>query len=131
MVQAQIKQKFEVLFQARRHQRISDVQPQLGGDDAAPTPHELLEAALAACTTMTVQMYAQRKGWPLRTAHVQTRIRQETPEVLIEVEIEFEGDLSLEQKRRLFEIACRCPIHRILERKISIENKWIQNQEEK
>jgi uncharacterized OsmC-like protein len=101
----------------------------VGGTDAGPTPYDLLAAALAACTTMTLQMYAARKGWPLEAAEVEVKHskvhRQDSerdadgrqPSAKIdrfERELRLIGRLSEEQRARLLEIAERCPVHRTL-----------------
>lgn len=92
-----------------------------GGDDEGPTPHELLEASLAACTVITLQMYANRKCWNLISSQVLVNIVSENIITRMLVEIKLEGDLSDEQKKRLFEIAKKCPIHKVLDNKIEIE----------
>jgi uncharacterized OsmC-like protein len=97
-----------------------------GGNDFGPNPYELLLAALGACTSMTVRMYAERKQWPLKSVEVRlahSKIYAEecatcdTKEGMldrIEREIALFGDLSDEQQHRLLEIAERCPVHRAL-----------------
>ncbi len=78
-------------------------------------------ASLAACTAMTVQMYADRKSWPLKEAKVSVQITQENNQATVfERTVELIGDLDEEQKARLIDIANRCPIHRLLSGKIEI-----------
>jgi uncharacterized OsmC-like protein/pimeloyl-ACP methyl ester carboxylesterase len=108
---------------------VADEPAVLGGTETGPTPYDLLAAALAACTTMTLQMYAARKGWPLEVAHVEVRHSKvhledserdaagSTPPAKIdrfERELMLIGNLSEEQRARLLEIAERCPVHRTL-----------------
>lgn len=102
---------------------ISGVRPEKGGADEGPDPHELVEAALAACTIITIQMYANRKGWPLEDTKVSIKIESETPAGAVFVrDIAFTGPLTEDQRSRLFEIANKCPIHLLLERKIEIRS---------
>jgi putative redox protein len=98
-----------------------------GGTDAAPGPHELLLSALGACTSITLTLYAKRKGWPL--AGVTVRLHHERTDgpsgiaTRIDREIALAGALSEEQRQRLLEIAERCPVHRTLTSTIAIESR--------
>ncbi|MEX0892996.1 MAG: bifunctional alpha/beta hydrolase/OsmC family protein [Gemmatimonadota bacterium] len=98
----------------------------VGGEDLGPTPYDLLAAALGACTTMTLRMYADRKKWPLEAAVVRlqhSRIHAEDEERCeegeprldrLDRELTLIGPLDSEQRSRLLEIADRCPVHRTL-----------------
>jgi putative redox protein len=88
-----------------------------GGLGLGPAPHDLVGAGLAACTAMTMRLYAQRKGWPLGEVHVSvvhSRHASESPHDRFDRRIEFAGDLDDAQRARLLEIAEMCPVHRML-----------------
>ena len=98
-----------------------------GGDDEGPSPHEILEAALSACTIITAQMYANRKQWKLESTEVKVEILSESKEeTKISRQVTFNGDLNDEQRTRLADIIERCPIHLILESHISIDTKVVE-----
>lgn len=119
-------------IEVRSHRFAADEPTSVGGTDRGPTPYDLLLAALGSCASMTVALYARRKGWPLTevTVHLRhSRIHAvdcaecETREGRldrIEWSFELDGDLSDEQHARLLEIAQRCPVHRTLLSEISI-----------
>lgn len=112
---------------------VADEPVSMGGTGAGPTPYDYLVAALGACTAITVRMYADRKRWPLESVTVRLdhqRIHAKDCEECetkegridrIEREIELAGPLEKEQRRRLLEIANRCPVHRTLESEVVVE----------
>jgi putative redox protein len=82
-----------------------------------PTPHDLVAAGLAACTSQTLRLYAKRKSWPLGPVHVDVihaRHAGEQPADTFTRRIRLGGDIDAEQRARLMEIADMCPIHRLL-----------------
>jgi len=89
-----------------------------GGLGTGPNPYNLLSAALGACKTMTIRLYANRKGWPLR--RVQVAVRHSRADLqardVFEADITLEGALDDAQRARLLEIAERCPVHLTLTR---------------
>lgn len=95
---------------------VSDVSEKNGGSGLGPNPHDLLEAALAACTAITMQMYANRKGYPLKSSDVKIKITKEGAENEITIDITLHGDLTAEQRASLLAISEKCPIHHFLER---------------
>lgn len=111
---------------AGEHYFLADEPKSAGGNDLGPSPYQLLNAALGACTAMTIKMYADRKKWPLLKATVHLSYNKEydkdsaNPEDksskidVFERELELEGDLSEDQRKRLLEIANKCPVHRTL-----------------
>jgi putative redox protein len=118
--------------QLGRHTLRADEPLSYGGQDSGPSPYDLLTAALGSCTSMTLRMYAQRKGWPLtgvrtRLRHAKVHARdcascetQEGKVDRLERELRLEGPLSDEQRQRLLEIADRCPVHRTLEGEVEV-----------
>jgi putative redox protein len=117
------------------HRIVVDEPVALGGTDAGPTPYVLLLAALGACTAMTLRLYARNKGWPLETVevrlshdkiHAKDCATCETKEGRldrIEREVIVGGPLTDEQRKRLGEIADRCPVHRTLTSEIHIHTR--------
>lgn len=111
----------------------ADEPPSVGGAGKGATPYQLVAAGLGACTSMTIRMYARRKKIPLDAVRVDVthdRIHAEdcadceTKDGKLDVfrrEIALEGDLDAGQRKRLLEIADRCPVHRTLEGEIRIE----------
>ena len=99
------------------HRFPADEGEEVGGSDRGAAPFELVMAGLGACTSMTLRMYADRKGWDLQGVEVTlTRTQREgvAPENEIRREIRLAGDLDAEQRRRLVEIASKCPVHKAL-----------------
>lgn len=100
---------------------MADASRDAGGEGLGPDPHAILEAALAACTIITLKLYADRKSFALEDIEVEVKIVSESKEhTQIDRSIRFKGDLSDEQRTRLLEIADKCPIHRLLESQVKI-----------
>jgi putative redox protein len=96
---------------------VADEPLEAGGLDLGPTPHELVASGLAACTAMTLRLYAQRKAWPLGAVHVEVTYEHQAgaqPADLFHRRIRLGGELGAEQRARLLQIAEMCPIHRLL-----------------
>ena len=109
--------KFQLLIRTGKHQLFADEPVDFGGLDSGPSPFQLLGSALAACMTMTVRLYAERKEWAvkrIRTAVGHSREPNQTPRDRFDVRLAFDGDLDDEQRARLIEIAGKCPVHKAL-----------------
>lgn len=124
---------FTTALKVGRHYLVADEPEDFGGNDFGPSPYEWLSAGLTACTVMTLQMYARRKGWPLENVEAHTSYdkvhaedcrNSEDPGAKIDafhVKLKFEGDLDETQIRRLLEIAHRCPVHKTLAAEARLE----------
>ena len=107
----------------------------VGGGDIGPNPQELLMASLGACASITAQMYAKRKQWNLQSVHIdvvhERALAPDNAESGVtkgmvdkfEMQISLAGDLSEDQRNRLFEITIRCPIHRMLSSGVKIQSR--------
>ncbi len=127
--------RFTLEVLAGPHRLLADEPREAGGDDRGPNPYELLAAALASCTVMTLRLYADRRGWPVRRlscAVTHRRVhardcadceRREGWVTVLERVVEMEGDLAPDQRARLLEIADRCPVHRTLTGEIRIRTR--------
>lgn len=114
----------QMLVSAGAARFVADEPVENGGLNLGPTPHDLVAAGLAACTSMTMRLYAKRKGWALGAVHVAVSHRHDpaaTPADHFTRRITLGGDLDDEQRARVIEIANKCPIHRLLTAGVTIE----------
>ena len=118
--------RFQAEIAVRAGTIIADEPVEVGGDGPGPTPYELLAAALAACTAMTLKLYAERKGWTLppfsvEAAHAVAPAADGTPpRDRFTRQIAFEGPLGDAEQAKLLEVADKCPVHRTLVRGFEI-----------
>jgi uncharacterized OsmC-like protein/esterase/lipase len=119
-------------MRAGKHYFLADEPEKAGGNDFGPSPYDFLSAALASCTSMTIQMYARRKKWPVK--NVQTHVNhskthaedcekceRNTSKIdVFERQIVLEGNLDEAQQERILEIADKCPVHRTMNNKVNI-----------
>lgn len=128
MAQANIKlsQGVQTVIQIRDFTLVSDEPVSDGGTNLGPTPKELMVAALGACAAITARLYAARKGWALESVEIDASTDRFPASAYplytgeegfvheFKQRMVFKGELTLEQKTRLLEIAARCPVHRAL-----------------
>lgn len=99
------------------HELFADVDASVGGENSAPDPHDLLDSSLAACTAITLSMYAKRRGIPLSGIDIgveRDASKEKNGEYNLVLNIQFVGSLSDEQKQQLLGIIEKCPIHKLL-----------------
>lgn len=108
-----------------RHVLTADVSPTSGGDDLGPDPHELLDAALASCTALTLTLYAKHKGMVIDRLEVEVGHDEADGVYRMHRRILVEGALTAEQRARLLEIANKCPVHRTLSGRFEIDSALV------
>lgn len=116
---------FRQSVKIRDHSLTVDEPADQGGDDAGPSPQELLAASLASCTAITMEMYAQRKGWDVGEVEVTadyTPAERGCP-ARFDLVMRFPDSLSEEQVERLRVIAAKCPVHRTLDGEVMFEER--------
>jgi putative redox protein len=115
--------KLEQDVSVRGHRLTADEPPDMGGQDSGPSPQELLAASLASCTAITMEMYAERKGWDVGeiVVDVDYEPAQRGSPTRFVMEVQMPKELPEEQRDRLMQIAAKCPVHRALEGEVMFE----------
>lgn len=126
---------FTTSIQTQKHAFLADEPASVGGEDLGPSPYDFLSAGLAACTVMTLKLYAERKKWDLQEVYSYiTYSKKHSEDLMKEGEkprrldhlskkLKFIGNLDHEQKEKLKEIAAKCPVHKTLQSEIAIETE--------
>jgi putative redox protein len=109
----------------RQHKLSADEPTESGGEDSAPSPQELLAASLASCTAITMEMYAQRKGWDIGGVEV---VAEYAPAergcpTKFSLTLRLPSELTEEQVARLRVIAAKCPVHRTLDGEVMFDER--------
>lgn len=132
-----VEDNFTTSIQTKKHSFIADEPASVGGNDFGPSPYDYLSAGLAACTVMTLKMYAERKKWDLQEVFVYiTYSKKHSDDLEIDVEkptrfdhlqkkLKFIGDLDEKQTQLLKEIASKCPVHKTLQNEVIIDTELI------
>jgi putative redox protein len=118
-----VDRRVEQDVEIRGHRLTADEPRDHGGDDSGPSPQELLAASLASCTAITIEMYANRKGWDVGDIAVDVRYEpsQRGSPTRFKMEVELPKELPEDQRERLMQIAAKCPVHRALEGEVMFE----------
>ena len=143
-IRAKSIEGLKVQIYAGQHGMIADEPLDVGGEDAGPSPYDFLLSSLAACTIMTLHVYARRKGWALDSVEVKLDTAkiyakdcedcESDPNAkvdIIERELIIHGEFEDDQLSRLIEIADLCPIHRTLTSETKIRTKVLEHSREK
>ncbi|WP_298505441.1 bifunctional alpha/beta hydrolase/OsmC family protein [uncultured Maribacter sp.] len=132
-----LEDNFTTSIQTKKHSFIADEPESIGGDDFGPSPYDFLSAGLAACTVMTLKMYAERKKWDLQEVFVYITYSKKHSDDLglsvdkptrfdyLEKKLKFVGNLDESQVQRLKEIASKCPVHKTLQSEVIIDTSMV------
>ncbi len=117
--------KFTQEVTIRQHELTADEPSDQGGDDEGPSPQDLLAASLASCTAITMEMYANRKGWDVGevTVSVDYEPAQRGSPTRFNMVVRMPKELPEDQRQRLMQIAAKCPVHRTLEGEVMFDEK--------
>ena len=122
LLHATLGERYQTSLTARTHVFAADEPADVGGADTAPSPVELLMGSLAACTAITLRMYAQRKGWPLDGVQVRVDYTS-TPTPSMVKHITMRGTLDAAQQARMLEVAEACPVAKLLRAGVTMQSR--------
>ncbi|MFD1551170.1 osmotically inducible protein C [Putridiphycobacter roseus] len=137
VVHLNLEDNFTSQVFTNKHHFIADEPKEVGGDDLGPSPYELLNSAIGACTVMTLKLYAERKQWDLKEVFVYlsyakkhaSELNIDTEEMgkldFIEKKIKLIGNLDESQRLKLLEIASKCPVHKTLSNKVHFQTSEV------
>ncbi len=132
-----MENNFTTAIQTKKHAFIADEPESVGGDDFGPSPYDYLSAGLAACTVMTLKLYAERKNWDLQEVFAYiTYSKKHSDDLMLDLEkpqkidhlqkrLKLVGNLDDVQKQRLKEIASKCPVHKTLQSEVIIDTELV------
>lgn len=117
--------KHEIEFDRDDHRLVADEPEDAGGTDEGPNPQELLAASLASCSAITMEMYAQRKGWDIGEVVVDVDYEpaQRGSPTKFRMTVRLPKELPQDQQQRLMQIVAKCPVHRTLEGEVMFDEK--------
>ncbi len=116
---------FKHTVRVREHQLTVDEGVDAGSEDAGPDPQELLAASLASCTAITMEMYAERKGWEIGEVEVEVQYSpaERGCPTKFELVLRLPEEMPAEQVERMRVIAAKCPVHRTLDGEVMFEER--------
>ena len=115
--------QYQTMVSSGKHHIVVDEPEKLQGSDMGMSPMALLLSSLGSCTSVTLRMYINRKMWIVDEIHIDLALYKVSGGTLITRQLEFKGDLTDEQKKRLEQIADACPVHKILVGGIMVETR--------
>ncbi|HSN26641.1 MAG TPA: OsmC family protein [Kofleriaceae bacterium] len=115
---------YEQSIRIGRHELVADEGPGLGGQDKGPAPYDYLMAGLIACSSITLQMYAARKGWELGTVGVDAKLTKNGDDERVERVVRLSPHVTEEQRARLAEIVEKTPVTKTLKRAMTIVTRF-------
>lgn len=117
-------ENYKTEISVSNHHFLADEPHDTGGQNLGPTPVQLLADSLASCSSITMKMYADRKGWQVDDIEVKISYESDAQHQVSQFNksVKITGNLDTEQKARIFKIAEHCPVHKILEKSMTIES---------